>query len=151
MTNRKSISASGILFELKMKHFSFSFWDKEALPVTETKSNCDFHLFCARNKMLDVRKLEILGVLTAIVQAINPGFSRWSKATKNRRKAPVYQGIAAKKNPNKNLQNKTILKPSIWIHCAFILDLQVRLALKLHKLLHMKYCTDAKDRWQITR
>jgi hypothetical protein len=40
------------------------------------------------------------------VHAINPGFSLWSKATKNRIKAPAYQGSAAKKNPSKNLQKK---------------------------------------------
>lgn len=58
--------------------------------------------------------------MPAIVQAINPGFSRWSKATKNKIKAPIYQGIAAMKNPSKNLQNKTKLKFSTWMDCAFI-------------------------------
>ena len=82
--------------------------------------------------------------MPATVQAINPGFSRWSKATKNRRKAPIYQGIAAKKNPSKNLQNKTNLKSLIWIDCPFILNLQVR-TMNLHKLLNMNVITMLKD------
>jgi len=40
--------------------------------------------------------------MPTMVHAINPGFSLWSRATKNRRKAPAYHGMAAKKNPNKN-------------------------------------------------
>ena len=59
------------------------------------------------------------GILTTMVHAINPGFSLWSRATKNRRKAPAYQRMAAKKNPNKNLQQKHRSKVYMVENCIF--------------------------------
>jgi hypothetical protein len=56
-----------------------------------------------------------------MVLAINPGFSLWSKVTKNRRKAPAYHGMAAKKNPNKKLQQKTEVQ-FVWWEIVFFLD-----------------------------
>lgn len=55
------------------------------------------HVFEGRNS----------GWLTAIVQAMNPGFSRWSTAEQDRITAPAYHGIAARKKPNINLHTRT--------------------------------------------
>uniref|UniRef100_A0A2P2JEL9 60S ribosomal protein L18a plant n=1 Tax=Rhizophora mucronata TaxID=61149 RepID=A0A2P2JEL9_RHIMU len=60
--------------------------------------------------------ITIVARIAAIVQAIYPGFSRGSILAQTRTNNPIYQGIAPRKKPIINLQNRRRNEKSSVIH-----------------------------------